>query len=970
MLRGMQVPEEVILFVENSDGKLRGKMIAKLKENPQATIDDLKKLSVVEKESWDISLAKLLKKYQEGNLENYPMDDNLIASTVEEAKELNKNLGGQIKFEISFPAISLTVGNNVYIYDDTSIEKSIASFLQKLHSLTGNYEWETYIRSKPSNSDAADIKTGIIEVVKCESRQDLVKYGAGEKWCVCDPSSASHYIRYKVNLNGTFYMVFDGLKNNDDPAKKVLITIGKNNKAIEYADTRNDKRINGYNNLDEYYEYLEKESNGIITKQLFVNDPMSNEERNIIEKVKNKNENTEWFANLSPTEQTYYISMGYDLTNDQFDIVMRTDLSWSKNTILDTYVTAGKSLPTHQLNKLNNYNTDFIKSYKVSRETYLENFKQKFENKPEQLIQFAFRTFDRELLLELYKENKLNDHQVSEMFTRFFKEEDQFYIRLGLESSEVLPKIDWVKVIIKNNTPDENYINKYKQYFNEDVWNEIFIYKLVWNTLDENFENKYKDKLNEILPKIDWWEVILHKGRKNNVDENFIDKYRQYFNEAVWLQMVNDKLCLGTLDENFENKYKDDLDKILPKINWKALIEKIEYMFDKPLEENFIDKYKQYFNEDAWKKIIDRKLLNNTFDENFIDKYRQYFNEGVWLHIVDDKLSNRTLDENFINKYKDVLDKILPKIYWLNFLGPINSTLDENFIDKYKQYFDEDAWNDIVYNQIIYGKLSVNFQNKYKDELDKILPKMDWKDIIEQIKYKNMFDENFIDRFKEFLGSGWSNVIEFMLEYEKPNLDLNQDFIDKYQQYFDKDAWMRIIKHIYYKKRARTLGKDFIDNYKQYFDEDVWRLIIDHEHSLDELDEKFINNYKGYFGEAWDEIVQKKLQYGTLDEDFIDKHKEYFNESSWHHIVVNYLFHGNLSENFVIKYKEYVDKILLNFDWHSLLSAKMRAGLLDENFINNFTKFYFDNQQDNERDNEQDALAFKDYLRKWNPTQN
>ncbi len=898
MLRGMQVPEEVILFVENSDGKLRGKMIAKLKENPQATIDDLKKLSVVEKESWDISLAKLLKKYQEGNLENYPMDDNLIASTIEEAKELNKNLGGQIKFEISFPAITLTVGNNVYIYDDTSIEKSIASFLQKLHSLTGNYEWETYIRSKPSNSDAADVKTGIIEVVKCESRQDLIKYGAGEKWCVCDPSSASHYIRYKVNLNGTFYIVFDGLKNNDDPAKKVLITIGKNNKAIEYADTRNDKRINGYDNLDKYYEYLE--GNDISAAQ-FVNDPMSEEEKNIIEKVKNKNESTEWFGKLSPKEQTYYISMGYDLTNDQFNIVMDTDLSWSKNTILDTYVTAGKSLPAYQLNKLNNYNTDFIKSYKVSRETYLKNIKKQFENKPEQLIEFAFKTFDRELLLELYKENKLNEIQVSGMFNKFFEEDDQFYIRLGLESSEVLPKIDWASVIIKNNTLDENFIDKYKQYFDEDVWSKIFINKLARDTLDENFENKYKDKLNKILPKIDWLKVILYKGRKNNVGENFIDKYRQYFNEGVWLQMVNDKLSIGTLDENFENKYKDDLDKILPKIDWKSLIEKIEYISDKPLEENFIDKYKQYFNENAWIALINKNLSKNILDENFIDKYRQYFNEGVWLHLV----------------YKKIVD----------------------------------------------DTLSVNFQNKYKDEIDKIASKMDWKGIILRIMYRNTFDANFIDRFKEFFGNGWINIIEYKIEYQT----LDEDFIDKYKQYFDGDAWYRIISNKIYR---RTLDKDFIYKFKQYFDENVWRRIIDFVNYLGELDEKFINNCKQYFGEAWDEIVVNKLIDKTLDEDFIDKYKEYFNEGSWHHIVEYNLFRGNLSENFVIKYKEYVDKILLNYDWHRLLSTKMRDGLLDENFINNFTKFYFDNQQDNERDNEQDALTFKDYLRKWNPTQN
>ena len=682
----MQVPEEVIQFVKNeSNNTLRGKMVAKLIENPQATIDDLKKLSVVEKESWDIALFNLLKNYQKkGNLENYDLGNDLITSTVEEAKELNKNLGGQIKFESSFPTITLTVGNNVYIYDDTSIEKSIASFLQKLHSLTGSYEWVTYLAAKPSNSDAADIKTGIIEVVKCESRQDLIKYGAGEKWCVCDPSNASHYITYKVKIKATFYMVFDGLKNDKDPAKKVLITIGEDNSPIEYADIRNDRNnIQGYKNLDKYYEYLEKESNGIITKQLFVHDPMPEEEEETIEKVQNENENTEWFKDLSPKEQTYYISMGYDLTNDQFDVVMDTDLPRSRNIILDAYVTSGKSLPAYQLNKLNNYNTDFIKSYKASRETYLKNTKQQFENKPAKLIEFAFQTFDRELLLELYKENKLNENQVSEMFTKFFKEEDQFYIRLGLESSEVLPKINWTSAIFKNNTPDENYIDKYKQYFNEDVWETIIVRKEIKGTLDENFIDKYKQYFNEGV----WQKIIDSKFLKGTLNENFIDKYKQYFNEGVWLKIVNHKLFYGIIKENFENKYKDDIDKILPKINWsKILYDKIRTT---GLEENFIDKYKQYFGG-AWGVIVYNKILYNTLEENFENKYKDDIHNILpkinWAEIIREKLNNKSLDENFIDKYKQYFNE--KNWYHIVLTMVVDKTLDENFIEKYGQYYD------------------------------------------------------------------------------------------------------------------------------------------------------------------------------------------------------------------------------------------------------------------------------------------
>ncbi len=647
-LKEKQVPEEVIEFVKNvSDNELRGIMVATLFTNPQATIDDLEKISVVKKESWDISLAKLLKEYQQkGNLENYPLDDSLIISTVEEAKELNKNLGGQIKFESSFPKITLTVNNNVYIYDETSKEKSIEKFLQKLHELTGHYEWETSVRTKPSNLDAK-IKTGTIEVVKCESRQDLLKYGAGETWCVCDPSSASHYIRYKVNFNGTFYIVFDGLKEDDDPAKKVLIVIGeKNNQPIEFADIRNGGKIKGYNNLEDYYVYLRE--NNVNTDQ-FVNDPMSEEERKIIEKVKYENKNIEWFTNLSSQEKTYYISMGYDLTNAQFDEVMHTDLTWSRNTILDAYVTTGKSLPAYQLNKLNKYNKDFIKSYKASRETYLNRMKQEFANEPEKLIQFAIKSFDRELLEELYKENKLNDNQISVMFNKWFAEDDQFNVRFGLEFSEVLPIIKWEDIVfdkLKNNTLDENFINKYKRYFTLKVWQYIVSDKL--GKLDENSIDKYKQSFDENA----WRYIVTYKLKNHTLDENFIDKYKDYFTENAWRYIVYEIVHFGCY-ENFEYNYKDYIDKVLPTLDWEDIVEyKLEV---DELDDNFINKYKQYFDEYVWKYIVIYKLINRKLDENFIDNYKRDFTENVWKDIVTYKLKNNTLDENFINKYQDYL---------------------------------------------------------------------------------------------------------------------------------------------------------------------------------------------------------------------------------------------------------------------------------------------------------------------------
>jgi hypothetical protein len=400
--------------------------------------------------------------------------------------------------------------------------------------------------------------------VKCESRQDLLKYGAGETWCVCDPSSASHYIRYKVNLNGTFYIVFDGLKEDDDPAKKVLIVIGENNQPIEFADIRNGGKIKGYESLEDYFEYLRE--NNVDTDQ-FVNDPMSEEERKIIKKVKNESKNIEWFTNLSSQEKTYYISMGYDLTNAQFDEVMHTDLTWSRNTILDAYVTTGKSLPAYQLNKLNKYNKDFIKSYKASRETYLNRMKQEFANEPEKLIQFAIKSFDRELLVELYKENKLNDNQVSEVLNRLFAEDDQFYVRFGLEFSEVLPIIEWKHIVshkLINNTLDENFIDNCKQYIDPVLptlnWNGIVTVKLMLNTWDQNFIDKYNKYIAPVLPTLEWAKIVAYELGNNELDENFEHNFSKYTTPLLptlpWKDIVSRKLQNNTLDESFINKFK------------------------------------------------------------------------------------------------------------------------------------------------------------------------------------------------------------------------------------------------------------------------------------------------------------------------------------------------------------------------------------------------------------------------------
>jgi hypothetical protein len=712
-LKEKQVPEEVIEFVKNvSDNELRGRMIATLFTNPQATIDDLENVQVKEKAEID-PVQKIGEM-----LERHGVD-------VEYNKDILRYLIKRDPLLISYrynppgERILLKDINNKK-KDIVYYEKDLESFLTDLHAWNSYFkEEEKKIKRQERDQDQDQIlnfSEKKIVVHECRTVQDCIKWGAGTNWCNCQPGNTTFFYE-RLNYESTPFIIFDGFKEEDDVTRRVQLDF--DNRGNEFNDLRNRGRrndIKGYKDIEEYLTYLA--SKGVDTS-IFKKRPWEPNEKEDLKKYGRENKSYDWFNKLSKEEKLKYISYNNELTNEQFDSIVNAAYA---EELLKPYVQTGETIPLYQYNQLN---SDLKSTFRRYRKIAINGLITTYKDDLDELVEHAEETEDWLLVEKLLSENIIT------------KEKDIKEL-LGM--------------LLKSDNLSDEFIDKYKGYFTENVWKDIVSYKLNNDTLDDNFIDKYKGYFTENV----WKYIVSAKLHNGTLDENFKNNYSEYIASVLptlpWKDIVSYKLRFGTLDENFEHNYSEYITSVLPTLPWKHIVS-YKLSFD-TLDENFIDKYKGYFSNNVWREIVYTKLSTNTLDENFIDKYKGYFTENDWKDIVSKKLRTNTLDDNFIDICKDHLDWDYITRFKLE-----NNTLDGNFIDKYKDYLDWDYYTVFSLEWLLYDSeengeiLSVQLPSGQSVGLEDA-----WIYYIEQFEFKDylnwemiaktIFENNFSEDFK------------------------------------------------------------------------------------------------------------------------------------------------------------------------------------------------------------------------------
>ena len=521
-----QVPQEVIEFVKKAPDNLKQSYIRQLMQNSQKTISELEQTQLGEKKDVYDELNKYLRDMQFEENVNYNLNSGDINELIEIIRKINTLLN------VNLAVVRKVKDKNFIILNYGNIKKkfdasNLAEFVSLIHSIEGNIRWANSLKNKSKTPKDLDFKTNTIEVKKCNTRQECILYGSGTPWCVSKPETASHYLDYKIKRESSFYIIYDGFKNNEEtpnPASRVLITPGKDNQ-IEFADERNHPgQIYGYTSYEDYKNYLRR--NNVNVDEIKYH-PLSDEERNIIKKVENANAETEWFKNLSNEEKVYYINFGHVLTNAQFEVAKSIPSFEGGHFIIDSYVDSGKSLPFDQIKQLK---SEYKQTYVNARQRSIKQIKENFDNDERGLVEYAIKSFDRELINSLINEGKFNEEdmiKLAEQIIATNAQEEFSFFNLD-ETKDLLKKLNWEAIVTKqinNDTFDQNFVAEYNDYISDVMakfkWNEITALNIRSNTLDTRTLDIYKDYL-------DWKQITKNRLDSNTLDQNFIDRYRDY----------------------------------------------------------------------------------------------------------------------------------------------------------------------------------------------------------------------------------------------------------------------------------------------------------------------------------------------------------------------------------------------------------------------------------------------------------
>lgn len=362
----------------------------------------------------------------------------------------------------------------------------------------------------------------------------------------------------------------------------------------------------------------------------------------------------------------------------------------------------------------------------------------------------------------------------------------------------------------------EEFIEKYKFYFYN---NEQKFYKnlqKVIEYIDYNNKRPSSEDNNIIIKKLGVWcltqtnnynknQYIMKEDKCKNTWKEFIEKYKFYFqsNEEIWINKLEE--LKNYIDNN--NKIPSRLDKNgnikklgawlnMQNISYKKTLHIMKEEKIKKIWEEFIDKYKIYFQSDEEEIINKLEKIKEYIDKN--NKRPSSNDKNIEISHLGSWLITKTED---YNKNQHIMKKENLRKIW------------EGFIEKYKSYFlsNEEVWENNLENV----KKYIDINNKKPTRCDKnkqIIILANWinsQSTNYKTKYQIMSNEEIYNKWTEFINN------QKYKKYFQSNEDEWNNKLNEVIQYIDtndkKPSNKSINKHV---KTLDSWIKHQKDNYK------------------------------------------------------------------------------------------------------------------------------------------------------------
>lgn len=210
-----------------------------------------------------------------------------------------------------------------------------------------------------------------IEIYKAKDASECVILGKGYSFCISNPNAGLNmWNTYRDSSASTFYFVFEKTRQQTDPLRIVVVD-AQSDGVFQLTDANNKTgTISEFGqNVDEYFGYLYSAYN-INSDLIFVNEPMTQQEKADNEAVYEQIYTLDAFKRLTLVQKEKYIGRGHLFTDEQFDYVFDNNMI---NLILK-YINTGIKLDYYQLNKIFK-NATYKKTYlrqRVALQEYLK----------------------------------------------------------------------------------------------------------------------------------------------------------------------------------------------------------------------------------------------------------------------------------------------------------------------------------------------------------------------------------------------------------------------------------------------------------------------------------------------------------------------------------------------------------------------------------------------------------------------
>ncbi len=451
---------------------------------------------------------------------------------------------------------------------------------------------------KELTKEEINFTPGKIQVIACNSINDAIRYGVGTPWCISQPGN-TQFQSYRDDYQSTFYYVNDGTRPPEDPLSRVMVDM-QANKRVKLTDKNNRTGTIAEFGEDHeaYFDYLRQ--NGVDTS-IFVNKPVTEEERKENELLGKRNVTPNWFEELPIEYKSKYIGRGHILTNQQLESIINLQSVKTNNTadyMIKQYLNTGISIPPSQKAMLfgeDNQDNQYKKTYKRRRDIAIEGIKKHFGNDDWRVKDYALRSGDYELIDEIINEKGMNGF--------YYVSAPEEMLRYLFSKGLSIDRVDWSNISFRQKL-SEDFIREFEDYVD---WGYISEYQ----TLSGDFILDFEDNLD--------MDKVL---RKYPIPEKIIRKFVERVN---WDEILRRQ----KLSEDFIKDFAGRLD-------WGWISSR------QTLSEDFIRKFEKYVD---WNRISRNQKLSERFIKEFADRMD-------WTLIS----MYQTLSENFIRDFGSLLN--------------------------------------------------------------------------------------------------------------------------------------------------------------------------------------------------------------------------------------------------------------------------------------------------------------------------